>query len=70
MMLAEGDQWDPRSWVWIGVGDIGPLFEEFRSGVVNARLPPADYPWAHEIQIQDSEGNILRFDSEPMKGAP
>ena len=53
MMLAEGDQWDPRSGVWIGAGDIGPLFEEFRSGGVNARLPPADYPWAHEIQIPD-----------------
>jgi len=32
---------------------------------INVILPPTDYPWALEMQIEDPFGNVLRFGSEP-----
>jgi hypothetical protein len=32
---------------------------------VAIRLPPTNYPWALEMQIEDSDGNVLRLGSEP-----
>jgi catechol 2,3-dioxygenase-like lactoylglutathione lyase family enzyme len=65
IMLCEGDQGQPGTWVWIGVEDVAPLFEQFRSGGARIRRPPANYPWAYEMQIDDPDGHVLRFGSEP-----
>ncbi|MBI3765121.1 MAG: VOC family protein [Ignavibacteriales bacterium] len=70
IMLAESDQGNPGSWVWIGVGDVLPLFEEFRTKGAAVRLPPTNFPWAYEMQIQDPDGNVLRFGSDPMENHP
>ena len=29
------------------------------------RLPPTNFSWALEIQVEDPDGNVLRFGSEP-----
>ena len=31
LMLCEGDQGNPGSWVWIGVGDVEILFAEYQT---------------------------------------
>ena len=31
IFLCEGDQGHPGGWVWIGVGDAGALFDEYRA---------------------------------------
>jgi catechol 2,3-dioxygenase-like lactoylglutathione lyase family enzyme len=38
IMLCEGDQGYPGAWVWIGVGDAGKVFEEYKA---NGREDPA-----------------------------
>jgi predicted enzyme related to lactoylglutathione lyase len=70
MMLCEGDQGNPGSWVWIGVEDIEPLFAEYRSKGAKVRHPPTNYPWAYEMQIEDPDGHVLRLGSEPKKDRP
>lgn len=70
IMLVEGDQGNPGSWVWIGVGAIEPLFEDYRDKGAKVRHPPTNYPWAYEMQIEDPDGHVLRFGSEPKADRP
>jgi len=53
------------AWVWVGVEDVEKLHEELKARGVPIRLPPTNYPWALEMQIEDPDGNVLRFGSEP-----
>jgi len=34
------------------------------------RQPPCNYPWALEIHVEDPDGHILRFGSEPLTDRP
>jgi catechol 2,3-dioxygenase-like lactoylglutathione lyase family enzyme len=70
IFLCEGDQGNPGAWVWIGVGDVETLHDEYRSKVAKVRHPPTNYSWAYEMQIEDPDGNVLRFGSEPKEGQP
>ena len=69
IFLCEGDQGNPGSWVWIGVGDAGALFEEYKSKGAKIRNPPGNFPWAYEMQVEDLDGNVLRMGSESKPGA-
>jgi catechol 2,3-dioxygenase-like lactoylglutathione lyase family enzyme len=70
IMLCEGDQGHPGAWVWIGVGDIEPLFQEYSAKGAKVRHPPTNYHWAYEMQIEDPDGNVLRFGSDPKPDQP
>ena len=63
--LCRGDQGRGGAWVWIGVEDAEKLHEELKARGVNIRMPPTNYPWALEMQIEDPDGNVLRLGSEP-----
>ena len=65
IMLSEGDQGNAGTWVWIGVEDIEPLFNDFSSKNVNFREKPTNYSWAYEMKIVDPDGHVLRFGSDP-----
>lgn len=65
IMLSHGDQGQPGTWVWIGVDDIEPLFAEYRLRGARVRHGPVNHPWAYEMQIEDPDGHVLRFGSEP-----
>jgi catechol 2,3-dioxygenase-like lactoylglutathione lyase family enzyme len=65
IMLAQGEQGHPGTWIWIGVEDIEPLFAEYKAKGVKFREPPTNYPWAYEMKIEDPDGHVLRFGSEP-----
>ncbi|HLJ85952.1 MAG TPA: glyoxalase superfamily protein [Candidatus Angelobacter sp.] len=54
-----------KAWIWIGVEDVERLHEEFSARGVAIRLPPTNYPWALEMHIEDPDGNVIRFGSEP-----
>jgi predicted enzyme related to lactoylglutathione lyase len=62
--LARG-QGRGGAWVWIGVDDVETLYDELKVLGVPIRLPPTNYPWALEMQIEDPDGNVLRLGSEP-----
>jgi catechol 2,3-dioxygenase-like lactoylglutathione lyase family enzyme len=68
--LCEGDQGHPGSWAWVGVGDVEVLLEEFLAKGAKVRQPPTNHPWALEMQIEDPDGNVLRFGSDPKEGQP
>jgi catechol 2,3-dioxygenase-like lactoylglutathione lyase family enzyme len=63
--LCRGDQGRGGAWVWIGVEDAEKLHAELKARGVAIRLPPTNYPWALEMQIEDPDGNVLRLGSEP-----
>lgn len=64
--LCQGGQGQGGAWVWIGVEDVDQLHEEYKARGVAIRLPPTNYPWALEMQIEDPGGNVLRLGSEPQ----
>jgi catechol 2,3-dioxygenase-like lactoylglutathione lyase family enzyme len=63
--LCQRSQGRGGAWVWIGAEDVEALHEEFKARGVSIRLPPTNYPWALEMQVEDPDGNVLRFGSEP-----
>ena len=70
IFLCENDQGHPGAWAWVGVGDAAALHEELRASGATIRHPPTDYPWAYEMQVQDPDGNVLRFGSDPRRDQP
>lgn len=70
LMLCEGDQGNPGSWVWIGVGNSEELHQEFKKAGAIIRQGPTNFQWSLEIQVQDLDGNVLRFGSESKEGMP
>jgi hypothetical protein len=70
LMLCEGDQGNPGTWVWIGVEDAGFLFNEYRGKGAKIRHPPTNYEWAYEMQVADIDGNVLRFGSDRKADQP
>jgi len=70
IFLAEGDQGNAGTWVWIGVNDVDSLYEECRAKGARIRQPPTNFPWACELQVEDPDGNVLRLGSEPKPDEP
>ena len=70
IFLCEQDQGNPGAWTWIGVTDTDSLEAEFRPKGAKIRNPPTNYPWAYEMQVEDPDGNVLRFGAEPKKDQP
>ena len=70
IMLCEGEQGHPGTWVWIGVGDADLIYQEYVAKGAKIRHPPNNYPWAHEVQIYDLDGNVLRLGSDQKRDQP
>jgi len=63
--LCRGDQGQGRAWVWVGVDDVEGLHQSYLAKGVPIRLPPTNFQWALEMQIEDPDGNVLRIGSDP-----
>jgi hypothetical protein len=70
IFLCQAGQGRPGSWAWIGVADAGALHDELRPRGARIRQPPTNFPWAREIQVEDLDGNVLRFGSDSLKDQP
>ena len=70
IMLCHGAQGNPGTWLWIGVDDAGAAFNALNAADVKVRLPLTNYPWAYEFNIEDPDGHVLRFGSEPRADIP
>ena len=64
IMLCEGEQGQPGTWLWIGVEDADVFFAEFSKGA-HIRSPPQNYSWAYEFEVEDPDGHVLRFGAAP-----
>ena len=70
IMLFEGDQGHPGTWLWVGTSDVDALYVEFQKRGARLRHPPTNYPWgSRECQVLDLDGHVLRFASESKPGA-
>ncbi len=70
IFLCSGDQGNPGAWTWIGVRDVGALFEEFQAKGAKIRNAPANFKWAYEMQVEDLDGNVLRLGSDTKPDMP
>ena len=70
LMLTEGGQGNPPAWVWIGVGDTQALCSEYQSRGARIRMDPTNFPWGLEMHVEDLDGNVMRFGSEPLPDRP
>lgn len=68
--LCQGGQGRPGTWVWIGVEDVASLYEEYTASGAKILRPPQNYPWAFEMHVEDPDGHVLRFGSEPRADRP
>jgi predicted enzyme related to lactoylglutathione lyase len=65
IMLCDGEQGQPGTWLWIGVDDADKFFAEFSTKGARIRSAPQNFSWAYEFAIEDPDGHVLRFGSEP-----
>jgi catechol 2,3-dioxygenase-like lactoylglutathione lyase family enzyme len=66
LYLCKGGQGNPGTWIWIGFdGDIFSLHQQLMSKGVTIKLPPTNFSWAFEMRVEDPDGHILRFGTEP-----
>jgi predicted enzyme related to lactoylglutathione lyase len=63
--LCRGGQGRGGAWVWIGVNDVERLHSRYTALGVKILMPPTNFPWALEMQIEDLDGNVLRLGSDP-----
>ena len=63
--LCRQGQGAGKAWVWIGVQDARALHDEWKARGIEIKLPPTNYSWALEFQVEDPDGNVLRLGSEP-----
>ena len=63
--LCRGDQGRGGAWIWIGVEDAEKLHDELKACGVTIRMPLINHSWALEFQVEDPDGNVIRFGSEP-----
>ena len=71
LYLCRGGQGSSGTWVWIGFdGDIFTLHESFKSKGVTIKLPPTNFSWAYEMRIEDPDGHVLRFGTDPSPKEP
>ena len=63
--LCRGAQGRTGAWVSIGVGDVRALHRAYRDRGAIIRREPKNEPWALEMQVEDPDGNVLRFGSDP-----
>jgi uncharacterized glyoxalase superfamily protein PhnB len=71
LMLVEGDQGKPGTWLWISTSDVDALYEELSGRGAHLRFPPTNYPWgSRECQVSDPDGHVLRFGADLRAGEP
>jgi predicted enzyme related to lactoylglutathione lyase len=63
--LCRGGQGRGGAWVWIGCDNARELHARLKARGVKILLEPTNFLWALEFQVEDPDGNVLRFGSEP-----
>lgn len=68
LYLCKGGQGSPGTWVWIGFdGNIFSLHQNLLAKGVTIKLPPTNFSWAYEMQVEDPNGHVLRFGTDPKR---
>jgi len=71
LYLCRGGQGVSGTWIWLGFdGDIFSFHQKLKSLRVKIKLPPTNFSWAYEMQVEDPDGHILRFGTDPSDKEP
>ena len=46
------------------------LYEEYKASGATIHVGPRNYPWALKMHVEDPDGHVLRFGSEPESDRP
>ncbi len=68
--LCRGGQGCAGTWAWVGVEDVEALYEEYKASGAKIHVGLRNYPWALEMHVEDPDGHVLRFGSEPLSDRP
>ena len=63
--LCRGGQGRGAAWIWVGVDSVDELERELEAQGVAIRMRPTNFPWALEMHVEDPDGNVIRFGSDP-----
>lgn len=64
--MCENGQGQAGTWIWVGFdGDIHELHEMLKAKGAIIRMPPTNFPWALEMHVEDPDGHVLRFGTDP-----
>jgi uncharacterized glyoxalase superfamily protein PhnB len=70
IMLCEGGQGNPGTWIWVAE-DAEALYEEWKLSGANILQGPTNFPWgSREIQVLDPDNHRLRFAADLKEGEP
>jgi uncharacterized glyoxalase superfamily protein PhnB len=71
IMLCEGGQGHPGTWLWAPCSDVDALYHELKIAGANLLQAPTNFPWgSREIQILDPDNHRLRFAADLKEGEP
>ena len=71
LYLCKGGQGVSGTWVWMSFdGDMFSLHQKLKSFCVKIKLPPTNFSWAYEMQVEDPDGHVLRFGTDPNDKEP
>jgi len=70
IFLSQSNQGHASGWVWVGMSDASVLLKKYRRKGAKVRQVRTNYPWVYEVQVEDPNGNVLRFGSDPKKDGP
>jgi len=71
LMLCEGGQGHPGTWLWAPISDADALYEEWKAAGANILQGPTNFPWgSREIQVLDPDNHRLRFAADLKEGEP
>lgn len=70
LYLCRQGQGAGRAWVWIGVANVDRLHEELMGKRIPIRFGPVTFPHAREMHVEDPDGNVIRFGSDPEPTEP
>jgi predicted enzyme related to lactoylglutathione lyase len=63
--LCRKGQGAGQAWVWMGVENVDRLHAELVARGVAIRHGPVTYSYAREMHVEDPDGNVIRFGSDP-----
>lgn len=59
------------TWLWVGFdGDIFKLRDALETKGVKIRMQPTNFSYALEMHVEDPDGHVLRFGTDPDSSQP
>jgi predicted enzyme related to lactoylglutathione lyase len=70
IMLCEGGQGCPGTWLFLRVDDVLAMHEAIAAGGAKIVHPPTNFSWGFEMSVEDPDGHVLRFASMHREDLP